>query len=98
MLFHTRNTRLNSPGTLVVAMSPTTTGRSTSLIFALNRAAIGADSSMPTTGTPRCTSGIPMRPVPIAKARAGPDPAKAARKSTAGSTTSGANISAASSS
>src|SRR3954447_3617521 len=43
MLFHTRKTRLNAPGTVVLAMSPMTTGRSTSLIFALNRETIGPD-------------------------------------------------------
>ena len=71
-------------------MSPTTTGRSGR--FAWSRSAIGCDSSMPLTATPRSASGIATRPVPIASSSAGPSPASSARRSTAGSSTSGANM------
>jgi hypothetical protein len=53
---------------------------------------MGCDSSMPATRTPRSTSGIATRPVPMASSRAAPSPATAARKSTAGSRTSGSNM------
>ena len=85
---------MNSPGTVVVAMSPMVTGRVASSTFRRSRATIGADSSMPVTGMPRAASGTPTRPVPMASSRAGPAPARSARKSTVGSSTSGANMSA----
>ena len=50
---------------------------------------------MTVPGTPRRTSGTAMRPVPIASSSARPCPASRAKNSTAGSTTSGANIAAA---
>lgn len=94
MLFHTTYTSENRPGTVVVAMSPVTTGSSSADTLRRSRSTIGCDSSIPVTGTPRAASGIATRPVPIASSSAGPDPASRARKSTAGSRTSGANISA----
>ncbi len=79
-------------------MSPTTTGIRSAGILACNLSAIGRDSSIPLTGTPRSASGIATRPVPIANSSAGPFPASRASRSTAGPSTSGANISVASAS
>src|SRR4051794_6862069 len=73
-------------------MSPTTTGTSSRL--ARSCSTIGADSSIPVTGTPRSTSGTATRPVPMASSSAGPSPARSARNATAGSSTSGANMNA----
>ncbi len=47
---------------------------------------------MPLTATPRAASGTATRPVPTANSSARPAPARRARYSTAGSTTSGANM------
>ncbi len=82
MLFQSTKTRLNSPGTTVVAMSPITTGISASPTFDRRREAIDGDSSMPVTGTPRRRRGIAIRPVPTAKPSAPPGPASRARTST----------------
>ena len=94
MLFHTRYTSENSPGTVVVAMSPARTGTVAPSALRRSWATMGADSSIPVTGTPRAASGMATRPVPMANSSAAPDPARRARKSTAGSRTSGANRSA----
>jgi hypothetical protein len=51
---------------------------------------IGADSSIPVTGTPFALSGTPIRPVPIASSSAAPPSASRANISTVGPTTSGA--------
>src|SRR5690349_10002759 len=79
-------------------MSPTTTGIASSPTFSRTLAAIGAESSMPLTGTPRSARGTATRPVPIASSSAGPSPARSASRSTVGRSTSGANMSAAASS
>lgn len=65
-----------------MAMYSTTTGRSGRLRCSWS--AMGGDSSMPATGTPRDASGMATRPVPTANSRADPSPASPARKSTAG--------------
>ena len=73
-------------------MSPITTGIVASSAFSRSRATIGADSSMPVTGTPRSASGTATRPVPTASSSARPPPASSASRSTAGPSTSGANM------
>ena len=47
---------------------------------------------MPCTGTPRCDSGSPIRPVPMASSSALPLPASSASRLTAGSIASGWNM------
>ena len=74
-------------------MSPITTGIVASSTFSRSRATIGAESSMPVTGTPRSASGTATRPVPIASSSARPSPASSASRSTVGPSTSGANMS-----
>jgi hypothetical protein len=54
---------------------------------------MSGDSSIPCTGTPRRRSGMAIRPVPMPSSSAAPLPASSARKSTTGSTTTGANSS-----
>ncbi len=96
MVLKTTWTSGNPPGTRVVAMSPRTTSTDAAAgscaASARNRAAIGSDSSTPVTSTPRRASGTATRPVPTASSSARPSPASAARNSTAGSRTSGANM------
>jgi hypothetical protein len=81
-----------------VAKSPIVMPMSSPPGFARSLATIAFDNSIPWTGTPRCASGSAIRPVPIPSSRARPLPTIAVRKSTAGSTTVGSNISAADSS
>src|SRR5918993_1981072 len=73
-------------------MSPSTTGMAASSTLVRSCSTIGADSSMPATGTPRSASGTATRPVPIASSSARPPPASAASLSTVGPSTSGANM------
>ena len=81
-------------------MSPIVTGIDASSPpgFALSRATIARDNSMPATGTPREASGIAMRPVPIANSSARPPSARAASRSSCGPMTAGSSVSAVSSS
>src|SRR4051794_18662488 len=92
ILFQTRYTSANCPGIVLVAMSPTTAGMS--VRFLRSWSAIGCESSMPLTETPRLTNGMATRPVPMANSSAAPSPARSARKRTAGSSTTGANMNA----
>ena len=92
MVLKTRKTKVNSPSTRTVAMSPTTTGRSSAETFVRSTSTIGADSSIPVTGTPFASRGTATRPVPIASSSAGPPPASSARASTTGSSISGADM------
>ncbi len=89
---------MKEPGTTVVAMSPITTGRVSSSALVRSTSAIGSDSSMPVTGTPRSRSGTPTRPVPMANSRARPFPASRARKSRVGARAAGEEFSASSAS
>ena len=73
-------------------MSPTMTGIVASSAFVRSLSIIGTDSSMPVTGTPRPASGTATRPVPMANSSAAPPAASAASRSTAGPTTSSANM------
>ena len=59
-----------------------------------SRSTMAGERSMPCTRTPRRLSGSAMRPVPMPSSSAAPLPASSARKSTAGSTTAGSNMSA----
>ena len=92
MVLKTRYTSVYAPGARAVAMSPMTTGIAASSAFSRSRATIGADSSMPVTGTPRSASGTATRPVPMASSSTRPPPASATSRSTVGPSTSGANI------
>ena len=75
-------------------MSPIVTGTASAPGLARSRSAIGGDSSIPVTGTPRALSGSATRPVPTANwGRAGPSPASVASTSTHGSSRAGENIS-----
>jgi hypothetical protein len=85
--------RENVPSTFVVAKSPIVTPMSSAPGFARSLAIIAVDISIACTDTPRRASGSAIRPVPIPSSSARPLPARSARKSTTGSTASGANIS-----
>ncbi|GGK79692.1 hypothetical protein GCM10012284_12140 [Mangrovihabitans endophyticus] len=80
MLFQTMYTSENCPATVVVAMSPITTGMS--VRFLLSWSAIGWESSMPATGTPCSIGGMATLPVPMANSSAWPSSASSARKRT----------------
>lgn len=78
------------PSTRVVAKPPTVTPIRSALGSARSRASMSGERSMPCTGTPRALSGRASRPVPMPNSSAAPSPAR----STAGSTTAGADIAA----
>ena len=88
----------NVPSTRVVAKSPIVAPIRSAPGFSRSFATIASERSIPCTRTPRSDSGSAIRPVPIPSSSAAPSPARAARKSTAGSSTSGSNMSAADSS
>jgi hypothetical protein len=73
-------------------MSPMVTEMASPPGLLRSLAAIARDSSMPCTGMPRCDSGNPMRPVPMASSSARPLPASSASRLTAGSIASGWNM------
>ena len=94
MVLKTRYATENEPSAFAVAKSPMVTPMRSPPGLPRSFSAIAADESMPCTGTPRASSGSAMRPVPTPSSSARPSPASVTRKSTTGSTTSGANISA----
>lgn len=98
IVLKTRYATEKPPATMAVAKSPIVTPIASPPGLARSRSAIARDSSMPCTSTPRSDSGNATRPVPTPSSRALPEPASSASRSTAGPTTSGANMSAADSS
>ncbi len=85
-------TRPYSPGAAVVAMPPMTTGIVASSALVRSRSAIGRDSSIPVTGTPRSARGTAILPVPTANSSAALPSASRASRSTVGRRVSGANM------
>ena len=94
IVLNTRYASANVRSAFAVAKSPIVTSMPSAPGFARSRATIASERSIPWTVTPRAASGSAIRPVPMPSSSAAPSPARSARNSTAGSTTSGANIAA----
>lgn len=89
---------MNVPSARAVAKSPMVSPIVSPPGLARSRATMARDRLMPCTGPPRAASGSATRLVPVPSSSARPRPASPASRSTAGSTASGVNRSAADSS